>query len=138
MYKVAEEEINKGLSPISRLILGFFSGVFGVVMILISPPTDKAIYSYAFGSFCLLICLATLTKGRIRQFIGGVIGSALFSLSICYMVSQFTEGAMVSSSRGEPSAINSIFFFLAFGIPGITYTFKTKFGFKNNEKIKKP
>ena len=55
MYKAAEKQINKGLSPVARFILGFVATLFGVVMIRIAPPTDNAIYFYAFGIFCLLI-----------------------------------------------------------------------------------
>jgi len=138
LYKAAEQEINKGLSPFARFILGFFSGLFGMVMVLIAPPASKAILFYAFGGFCLLICLATLTKGKVRQFIGSVIGCVLFVLSGWYMFSQITTGPIISGSRSEPSVINSVFFFIAFGIPGISYTIKTKFGRSKNENENKP
>ncbi len=59
MYKEAEEQISKGLSPFSRFLLGSVAGLFGVMMILIAPPTDKEIYFYIFGGFCLVICLGS-------------------------------------------------------------------------------
>ena len=128
MYKAAEEQINKGLSPFARFILGFFSGLFGITMFLTAPPTNKAIYFYAFGVFCLLVTIASFTQGRFRQLIGSTIGVLLFALSGWYMLSQLISGPIISSSRSEPSFVNSIFFFIAFGIPGISYALKTKFG----------
>jgi hypothetical protein len=49
MNKTAAEEINKGLSPFARFMLGFVAALFGLVMILIAPPTDTAIFFCAFG-----------------------------------------------------------------------------------------
>ena len=53
MYEQANETINQGLSLGARIVLGAFSGLFGVVMFLIAPPTDKAIYFHLFGAFCV-------------------------------------------------------------------------------------
>ncbi len=128
MYRAAEQAINKGLSPLARYILAFFSGSFGIVMLLVAPPTDKAVYFYTFGGFCLLICIASITKGKTHQIIGSTIGSMLFILSGWYMWSQINMGSITSNNRSEPSFINAVLFFLAFGIPGISYTIKAKFG----------
>jgi hypothetical protein len=133
LYKAAEEQINKGLSPFSRFVLGFFSALFGVVMVLAAPPTDKAVFFYAFGIFCLLISVACVTKGRVRQLVGSVIGSILLILSGWYLYSQLTGGPFFSVRRSEPSVVNAWFFFVAFGIPGAAYAIKTKFGWRHNE-----
>lgn len=133
MYKVAEEEINKGLSPTARFILGFFSGAFGVFMIVIAPTAERPIYAYAFGVFCLIICLAAVTKGRVRQFMGSIIGCTLFALSGLYLYAQITEGQVDSGSRSEPSVINAVCFLVFFGIPGIAYAIKAKFGMKRDK-----
>jgi len=63
MYRQAEETINHGLSLGARLLLGVLATLFGITMVLIAPPTDKAIFFYAFGIFCLLIALGCFTKG---------------------------------------------------------------------------
>jgi hypothetical protein len=138
MYKAAEEQINKGLSPFARFILGVFSTLFGLVMILIAPPTDKAVFFYAFGAFCLLISVACFTKGRIRQFVGSIIGCVLLLLSGWYLYSQVTGGPFLSSRPSEPSVANSVFFLVAFGIPGAAYALKTKFGWRQSESNAKP
>lgn len=132
MYKVANDKINEGLSPLVRYLLAFFSGLFGLGMILIAPPTEKAIFYYLFGGFCLLICFVSITKGKVRQFIGSIIGVLLFFLSGWYLVSQLLSGPFISGSRSEPSFINSIYFFIAFGIPGVSYAIKVKFGKSKN------
>jgi len=133
MYKTAEEEISKRLSPVARFILGFFSGLFGIGMILAAPPTETAIFFHAFGVLCLLICAASITRGRVRQFVGSLIGCTLFGLSAWYLYSQLMDSTFLSDRRSEPSVIGSISFFLAFGIPGVTYAIKVKFGITKNE-----
>ncbi|PHS14988.1 MAG: hypothetical protein COA86_15110 [Kangiella sp.] len=131
MYKVAEEKINEGLSPFSRIFLGSISALFGFMMILIAPPTDKLIYFYLFGGFCLVIALACIFKGRIRQFLGSIIGLVLVFLSGWYLISQIlNDGAMFSERSGQ-SIFNAILFTVFFGVPGLTYAIKTKFGFND-------
>lgn len=129
MYRAAEEKINEGLSLFSRIILGCVSGLFGLMMVLIAPPTDKQVYFYLFGGFCLVISLACIFKGKVRQFFGSLIGVALAILSICYLCSQLLEGGPLFSARSDQSIFNAIMFTLFFGIPGLTYAAKAKFGF---------
>ena len=128
MYRAAEEQINKGLSSGARGVLGFFSGLFGVVMILVAPPTDKAVYFYMFGAFCLLITLACFTKGRARQLIGSILGCALFVLSVGYLVYETAVGPLFSGSRSASSILNALFFVAVYGIPGAAYAYKARFG----------
>jgi len=128
MYKAAAEQINKGLSPVARLLLGFVSALFGSVIILLAATSDKSVASFGFGIFCLLITVTCITRGRIRQFVGGVIGCALFALSAWYLYSEITGGPFLSGRRSEPSVVNAIFAFVAFGLPGIAYAIKTRFG----------
>ena len=128
MHKRAQEEINRGLSPVARYILAVFAGLFGVMMLLIAPPTDKAIFFYAFGVFCLLIAFASITKGRVRQFAGSLIGTALFLLSLGYLYAVINGGVIMSNSRSEPSVKNALIFLFLFGLPGIAYAMKVKFG----------
>jgi hypothetical protein len=128
MYQAAEEQINRGLSLGARLTLGFFSASFGIVMLLVAPPTDKAVFFYVFGGFCMLISVACVTRGRIRQFIGSVIGLTLFITSLWYLGAELTAGKILSGSRGEPSLMNAFLFLLAFGIPGVVYAAKARFG----------
>ena len=133
MYKVAEQQIRSGLSRGARLVLGLFAALFGIVMILIAPPTDKAVLFYAFGGFCLLITVACVTKGRLRQFIGSVIGCVMFGASAWYLVSQFMSGPVLSGSRSQPSVVNALLLFVAIGVPGIAYVFSAKFGVARRE-----
>jgi hypothetical protein len=133
LYKTAEGQINTGLSPFSRILLGLFSALFGVMMILVAPPTNKAVFFYAFSIFCLLITVACVTQGRARQFVGSVIGSVLLLLSGWYLYSQLVGGPLLAKGRGDPSVVNAWFFFLSFGIPGAAYAIKTRFGWRARE-----
>jgi hypothetical protein len=134
MYKAAEEQINRGLSLFARFILGFVSALFWVVMILIAPPTDKSVFFHVFGIFCLFISVACFTSGRVRQFVGSLIGCALLVLSGWYLYAELTGGPFFSVRRSEPSVVNAVAFFVAFGIPGITYAIKARFGWGKNEQ----
>ena len=128
MYKEAEQQINEGLSPFIKFLLGALSGLMGLMMIVIAPPTEKEPYFYLFGGFCLLISLFCVTKGKVRQFAGCIIGCVLFALSLGYSYSQMIGGGPLFSARSEESLFNSIMFFIFFGLPGITYVFKARFG----------
>jgi len=131
MYKVAEEQIvRKGLSPFARYSLGTVAAAFGVMMILIAPANDKAIFFRAFGIFCLLIAIACLTSGRVRQFVGSLIGVLLFLLSAWYLYGELTAGPVVSARRSEPSVLNAWLFFLGFGLPGAAYAVRVRFGWQ--------
>jgi len=128
MYREGKEIINRGLSPFSRILLGLFSGLFGVAMIVTAPDTDKAIFFYIFGGFCFLICFACIVKGKARQFLGSIIGVFIFLLSISYLINETIGGPFLSGSRSEPSVANAIAFLIFFGIPGLSYALRTKFG----------
>lgn len=133
MYKQAEEQlVRRGLSPFARFVLGGVAAAFGVMMILIAPQNDKAVFFHGFGVFCLLIAVACLTTGRIRQFVGSVIGIALLALSGWYLYAELTGGPVISARRSEPSAFNAWLFFLAFGVPGAAYAIRTRFGWRRD------
>jgi len=128
MYREAEKRINEELSPFSRILLGGVSGLFGLMMILIALPTEKQIYFYFFAGFCLAVSFACVFKGRVRQFLGSVIGSALVLLSIFYLFSQLLGGGPLFSARSGQSIFNAFMFAILFGIPGLAYVAKAKFG----------
>ena len=130
MYEQANKTINQGLSLGARITLGLISGLFGDVMLLIAPPTDKAIYFYLFGTFCLFITVACVTSGRVRQFVGSVIGSAVFIMGLAYLVSELTAGVYWSSRRSEPSVFNALLYLFFIGLPGAAYAYKARFGFR--------
>jgi len=129
MYERANETINQGLSLGARLLLGAVSALFGVVMFLVATP-DHLVGFYAFGAFCLSIAIACFTSGRLRQFIGSVIGCAIFLAGVAYLGAEVYEGRLWSGSRAEPSAFNAAGYLLFIGIPGVAYAYKVRFGFR--------
>ncbi|MFC5491421.1 hypothetical protein [Dokdonella soli] len=116
----------------ARLLLGLVAGLFGAVMFLAAPPgTDsKAIGFYAFGVFCLLIAIACFTSGRVRQFIGSVIGCSIFLVGVTYLVAELSSGKLLGSTN--PSAYNAAKYLLFIGMPGIVYAYKVRFGFRKS------
>tara|TARA_B100001059_G_scaffold220651_1_gene242859 strand:- start:409 stop:822 length:414 start_codon:yes stop_codon:yes gene_type:complete len=134
MYKSGQHVLNKGLSPFSRILLGSITGLFGVVMIFIAPDMSKPIGIYMFGTFCLIIFVMCITTGKIRNYLGRIIGLTAFGLSIWYFLGQLEGGELISGKRSEPSIFNAILFFFAFGFPGIWFAIKGKFPIKNKRQ----
>ena len=132
MYEQANKTITAGLSLGARITLGLISGLFGVVMLLIAPPTDKAVYFHLFGAFCLLIAIASFTSGRVRQFIGSTIGAAIFIMGLWYLAMELLAGALWSGKRSEPSAYNALLYLFSIGVPGAAYAYKVRFGFNKS------
>ncbi len=130
MHRLSAAVINAGLSPVSRLLLGSCAGLFAVIMFFAAPPGDKALYSYLFGGFCLAVCVACMVRGRKRQLVGSVIGTAVFLIALGYVVAQVANGSVWSGARSEPSLVNAILFFVGFGMPGVAYALKARFGLK--------
>jgi len=138
MYREAQKVLGKGLSPFTRFLLGFISGLFGIVLIwleYLSANSQNPYGMYAFGIFCLCISLACITKGIVRKTIGRLIGATVFVLSLWFLYSMVISGVNKSGSPSEPSIINAILFFFAFGLPGFWYAVFAKFPInkKNNE-----
>ncbi len=127
MYIEGQKVLGRGLSPVTRVLLGVISGLFGVVMILIAPEMAQPVGIYCFGGFCISISLMCITKGIVRNIIGRMIGLIAFGLSIIYFWDQFSTGDLLFGARGEPSLVNSILFFLAFGFPGMWFAITGRF-----------
>jgi hypothetical protein len=123
------------VSLIPRLILALVAGLFGVMMIGIAPPTDKAVFFYVFGAFCLAIAMACVTRGKVAQFFGSVVGAGTFLVGLWYAVSMLLGGEFVSGRRSEPSLLNALFFMAVFGAPGAAYVWHARFGFRKPRQL---
>lgn len=117
------------MSLFPRLLLATVAGLFGVMMIATAPPTEKAIFFYAFGAFCLAITVACVARGRTAQFFGSLVGFGVILAGAWYSVSTFFDGALVSDRRSQPSFLNSLFFLAVFGVPSVLYIWHARFGF---------
>lgn len=129
MYKRSVEVLEAELSLGARIILGAISALFGVVMIITAPPTNKAILFYLFGSFCLCITVACFTRGRVRQFIGSTICTAVFLTGLTYLFSEIRGGVFWSDRRSQPSVFNALLYLAFIGFPAAAYVYKARFGF---------
>ncbi|OBR76803.1 hypothetical protein [Xanthomonas arboricola] len=130
MYQRAERTINHGLSLGARLLLGAFAMLFCAVMVVVAPPTDKAIYFHLFAAFCLLLALACFTQGRVRQFIGSLIGCTIFGLGIWYLVVELSRAPTWLGARSQPSVLNACLYLLFIGFPGAAYAYRARFGMR--------
>ena len=110
----------------SRILLAFVAGLSGAVMILAAPPSDQALYFYMFAGFCFLISIACITRGRIRRFVIGMIGTALFGVSVWYLYVEIITGPLNSGARSQPSIVNAVLVLIALGVPGLAYAMNAK------------
>ena len=120
------------MSLVARIILALMSALFGVMMIFIAPPTDKAIFFYAFGAFCISIATVCFTRGHLAQFFGSIIGLAVSCTGLFYLGHELMEGKIFSGSRSQPSVFNACMFMLVFGIPGGAYVLNARFGLRRH------
>jgi hypothetical protein len=127
MYERAIAEINRGLSLGARLLLGCMTSLFGFLMFLTAEEPD-AIYSRAFGVFCLLIALACCTAGRVRQFVGSSVGAGGFLLGMAYLAAMLSGGELLPEDKASPSVFNALSYLLFIGIPGVVYACRARFG----------
>lgn len=128
MYKLGEQIIKKGLSPVSRILLGAVSALFGLIMVATASGVADPFFATMIGAFCFAVTLTCATWGRVRQFVGSLIGTALFGLSLAYLWSQLTGGPLFWGSRSEPSILTAVLFVIFLGVPGITYAAAARFG----------
>jgi len=135
MTQERSEPQRKGTGLAFRLILSAFAALFGVMMLLIAPSAAKPLGHYIFGAFCLSIAAVCFTSGRVQQFIGSAIASAVVAVTVWYLVSELTGGPLFSGSRAEPSVINAIFALVAFGGPAAAYLMKARFGFGAQDQV---
>ena len=128
MQKPVEEAINNGLGLFTRTLLGLVAGGFSVAMVGVTPPDGRSVFFYTFAVLCLSVSAACFLKGRARQFFGSIVGLLIFLVSIVYVADQLAYGELISD-RTEPSLINALAFMFCFGVPGIGYVYKARFGF---------
>ncbi len=136
MYGEAQSVLTKGLSPFARFLLGTVSGLFGVALIwleYISKNSQHPLAMYGFGLFCLGISFACMTRGRLRQLFGRLIGAMIFVVSLWYLYSMLDTGILTSGSRSQPSLMNAIIFFVVAGLPGLWYAIFAKFLLEGNK-----
>lgn len=126
MYRTAVKKITEGLSPLGRFLLGAFSALFGV-MIMMSAGSKDPFIVWMISLFCFAIAVVSVTWGRVRQFVGSLVGTALFCMGLMYLCTEIT-GRQLFSSQGETSVLNAVLFLSFIGIPGIAYAVKARFG----------
>jgi len=133
MYTLAEKTIKKGLSPFARILLGTVSAILGLIMVGTASGTADPFFATMIGAFCFAVTLTCATWGRVRQFAGSLIGTALFGLSLVYLWSQMTGGPLFWGSRSEPSILTAVLFVIFLGVPGIAYAATARFGLRKKK-----
>lgn len=115
----------------ARIIIAIFAVLFGSIMVLHGTSADpnKAWFSYAFGAFCFFIAAACVLKGRAAAFCGSLVGSCVFLAALFYLVHAWQSEPLSSGGRSQPSILNALMFLVVFGIPGLLYAWRAKFGF---------
>jgi len=129
MHWLEDNWIGNVLGRGSRMVLGFVSALFCVVMVVAAPPTDKAFGFYLIALFCFLICISCIGNTRVRHLIGSAVGVVLVAASGWYVFEVITNGPN-ATRIGRPSLLNALALFLALGIPGFMYAAAARFGIR--------
>jgi hypothetical protein len=116
------------MSAFPRWLLALVAGLFGVVMILIAPSMDAKPFIYTFGAFCLLISVACVAPRRIGQFAGSLVGVVVFFLALIYLLASLGLGPFAGGQE-DPSLIDAAMFLVVFGLPGLAFALRARFGF---------
>jgi hypothetical protein len=122
-----ERRMSRGL----RSVLAVAAGLSGVMVMVAAPPTDKAPLFHAVGAFCFVLACACLARGRTAQFLGSVVGSAVFITGCWYLASMIEElRTSMGGGRSQPSVRNALLFLVTFGLPGAAYAWHAGFGLR--------
>jgi hypothetical protein len=116
------------MSKGARAFLGIIALLLGALMAAVAPDDDKRVFFYGFTVFCTLMAAVCFTQGRARQFFGSVFGSSVFLIGVWYLATQLQSGPLYSGARSQPSVVNAVLFLVIFGIPGIVYAWRARFG----------
>jgi hypothetical protein len=92
-----------------------------------APSSGSPLGFFFFALFCAAIAVACLFTGKVRRFVGRLLGAAVFAISAWYLVDQLLGGAVMSGSRSEPSILNAAVLFVVAGIPGLLFALFGRF-----------
>jgi hypothetical protein len=111
------------------------SALFGILMLAVTAPDEPAaVFSYAFGGFCLAIAMTCVAPGRIGQFFGSLVALTVVVLGLWYPASMLHTGVFWSASRTEPSFLNAVGFLVVFAPPSAAYLWHARFGFPRTQE----
>jgi len=117
-----------------RWLLACVSGLFGIGMIVIAPSMDAAApYLFGFAAFCLLTAIACVAPRRISQFAGSLVGVIVFALAGLYLLAALDVGPLRGSE--PPSPIDASLFAALFGLPGLAFAWKARFGLQPSAEL---
>jgi hypothetical protein len=114
----------------ARVFLGIVCLLVAVMMVLIAPDDENRMGFYGIATFAAAAAVFLLASGRLRDFFGSCVGLTLFAVGLWYLAGQLDSGEVYSGSRSRPSITNAILFFVVFGLPGLIFAAKARFGFR--------
>jgi hypothetical protein len=114
----------------ARVFLGIFCFLVAAMMFLIAPDDENRMGFFGIAIFAAAAAVFLLSSGRLRDFLGSCVGLTLFALGLWYLAGQLDAGEVYSGSRSRPSITNAILFIVVFGLPGLLFAAKARFGFR--------
>ena len=113
-----------------RILLGAICLLVAALMAAIAPDDHNRIGFYGVSAFAGAAAAFLILSGRPRDFFGSCVGLALFAAGIWYLAGQLDAGHLYSGSRSRPSLLNAVLFLVSFGLPGVVFAVRTRFGFR--------
>ena len=133
MYGEGVKVIERGLSRGASVLLGLVAALISAGMAVMAPSSGSPIGFYLFALFSGAITVACLFTGRIRHWVGRLLGAAVFSISVWYLVGQISGGLAISEGRSEPSILNATIFLVVAGIPGLLFASLGRFTLRRKQ-----
>lgn len=134
MYREGQRVLESGMSRGASLLLGTTAGFVGAAMIAMAPTSNAPAGFYGVGLFCAAIAVACIFTGKIRRASGRLIGAAVFSVTVWYLLDAIWGGPFHSSSRSQPSVLNAATLLFFAGIPGLLYALLGRFRWRKPEE----
>ena len=97
---------------------------------------QRAILMAAIEALCLLVFLGLMSPIT-RWWTWRGVGAIIFLAYVAYVIAMFREGGgevTVGSRRSQPSVLNALLGFVAFGVPGLMYAVLGRFTLRDEDE----
>ena len=118
------------MSLVARILIGVICLLVAGLMVIIAPDDENRIGFYGIAAFAVAAGAFCFASARLKDFLGSCVGVAAFVAGLWYLAGQLDSGEVYSGSRSRPSIINAVLFLVVFGLPGLLFALKTRFGFR--------
>lgn len=134
MYRQGQEVLGRGLGRGASIVLGTLAALIGGGMVLLADASPSPRGFHLFALFCGAIAVTCFATGKVRTWVGRLLGASVFAVSVGYFVGQLMHGPVISGGRSQPSLLNAAVFLFVAGIPGLIFAIFGRFAKRRPEE----